>query len=333
MAAAAAKKLADEAAARKRAEVAAAAAKKLADEAAAKKRAEVAAAAVKKLVDQAATKKRAEETASHPPPAEPQPSTGKGKAPAPVSGPPAPRSVQPADSAKESGSVKNEPPLISAPAGSDTSGGKPKGAVDWIKDKAKKAVDAHRQAGKEMVETMKADPALTDAFLPERGLLIPGVPGGVSLPVKPGPALVTAEGVVVSKGTAAVGKGGAASIPLPSGVLTMAGSGGGQKPEPEQSGSKGEASTGDSAPREPEGKLQGQYQPPPRGDLDGGIKATRVKTMSNRARWQDERGNIYEWDSQHGKLEKFNKAGKHQGEFDPISGRQTKPADPKRRAE
>ncbi|MGW2961624.1 colicin E3/pyocin S6 family cytotoxin [Streptomyces sp. NPDC001220] len=38
-------------------------------------------------------------------------------------------------------------------------------------------------------------------------------------------------------------------------------------------------------------------------------------------------GEIYEWDSQHGAVEKYNKRGKHLGEFDPDTGAQTKPAD------
>jgi hypothetical protein len=52
-----------------------------------------------------------------------------------------------------------------------------------------------------------------------------------------------------------------------------------------------------------------------------------------RKRWKDPKGNIYEWDSQHGTVEKCNKRGKHQGEFDPDTGEQTKPKDPKREVE
>lgn len=52
-----------------------------------------------------------------------------------------------------------------------------------------------------------------------------------------------------------------------------------------------------------------------------------------RARWKDKDGSLYEWDSQHGKLEKYNKRGKHLGEFDPESGAQTKPANATRRIE
>jgi hypothetical protein len=52
-----------------------------------------------------------------------------------------------------------------------------------------------------------------------------------------------------------------------------------------------------------------------------------------RRRWKDTSGKIYEWDSQHGKVEMYTKQGKHLGEFDPKTGVQTKPADPTRRVE
>lgn len=48
---------------------------------------------------------------------------------------------------------------------------------------------------------------------------------------------------------------------------------------------------------------------------------------------KDAEGNIYEWDSQHGSIEKYNKRGKHLGEFDFKTGVQTKAADPTRRVE
>jgi len=50
-----------------------------------------------------------------------------------------------------------------------------------------------------------------------------------------------------------------------------------------------------------------------------------------RKRWVDDSGGIYEWDSQHGAVERYDKRGKHLGEFDAKTGKQTKPADPKRR--
>lgn len=52
-----------------------------------------------------------------------------------------------------------------------------------------------------------------------------------------------------------------------------------------------------------------------------------------RPRWKDKDGNIYEWDYQHGHLEKYDKRGIHQGEYDPKTGQQTKPKDPTRRVE
>lgn len=39
-----------------------------------------------------------------------------------------------------------------------------------------------------------------------------------------------------------------------------------------------------------------------------------------RRRWKDDDGNIYEWDSQHGTVEKYSRSGKHLGEFDAETG-------------
>lgn len=52
-----------------------------------------------------------------------------------------------------------------------------------------------------------------------------------------------------------------------------------------------------------------------------------------RRRWRDGKGRIYEWDSQHGTVEMYDKQGKHLGEFDPVTGEQTKPAKPGRKVE
>jgi RHS repeat-associated protein len=49
-----------------------------------------------------------------------------------------------------------------------------------------------------------------------------------------------------------------------------------------------------------------------------------------RARWKDEKGRIFEWDYRHGNVEVYSKRGKHIGEFDPKTGVQTKPANPRR---
>ncbi|WCO74934.1 colicin E3/pyocin S6 family cytotoxin [Enterobacter hormaechei] len=43
---------------------------------------------------------------------------------------------------------------------------------------------------------------------------------------------------------------------------------------------------------------------------------------------------MYEWDSQHGTVEVYDRSGRnHLGEFDPTTGKQTKPADPTRKVE
>lgn len=64
-------------------------------------------------------------------------------------------------------------------------------------------------------------------------------------------------------------------------------------------------------------------------------KRTPVKGGGSlRSRWKDPKGRIYEWDSQHGTVEIYDRSGRnHLGEFDPITGEQTKPADPTRKVE
>ncbi|WP_410175517.1 colicin E3/pyocin S6 family cytotoxin [Rahnella perminowiae] len=43
---------------------------------------------------------------------------------------------------------------------------------------------------------------------------------------------------------------------------------------------------------------------------------------------------MYEWDYQHGTVEVYDKSGRdHLGEFDSITGIQTKPADPSRKVD
>jgi hypothetical protein len=66
--------------------------------------------------------------------------------------------------------------------------------------------------------------------------------------------------------------------------------------------------------------------------------AARVKSKSyvqgggkQRARWVDRKGRIYEWDYKSNAVEKFDKLGAHLGEFNHITGEQTKPAKPGRK--
>ena len=84
-----------------------------------------------------------------------------------------------------------------------------------------------------------------------------------------------------------------------------------------------------------------KFVPAPRGNPplpafpDAKIAKPKGKVQGGggvRKRWKDKK-RIYEWDSQHGKVEVYDKNGNHIGEFDHISGKQTKPKDPKRKIE
>ncbi|UVJ46430.1 colicin E3/pyocin S6 family cytotoxin [Pseudomonas sp. LS1212] len=81
------------------------------------------------------------------------------------------------------------------------------------------------------------------------------------------------------------------------------------------------------------------YHPAPKGltAFPYAVKVnskTRVQGGGNkRNRWKDNKGRIYEWDSQHGAVEMYDKQGKHLGEFDAVTGEQTKPAKPGRNVE
>ena len=55
------------------------------------------------------------------------------------------------------------------------------------------------------------------------------------------------------------------------------------------------------------------------------------RTVRKRRRWRDSKGSIYEWDYQHGRVEKYDKRGVHQGEFDHVTGERIKAASPGRR--
>lgn len=82
------------------------------------------------------------------------------------------------------------------------------------------------------------------------------------------------------------------------------------------------------------------YHPAPKteeikglGELKKGQKKTpKQGGGGKRDRWIGEKGRkIYEWDSQHGELEGYRASdGQHIGAFDPKTGKQLKPADPKR---
>jgi hypothetical protein len=81
------------------------------------------------------------------------------------------------------------------------------------------------------------------------------------------------------------------------------------------------------------------YHPPPK-ELAAFPEAQVVPRKTSikgggglRKRWKTQAGEIYEWDSQHGTVEKYNKRGKHLGEFDAETGHQTKTADSAREVE
>lgn len=81
------------------------------------------------------------------------------------------------------------------------------------------------------------------------------------------------------------------------------------------------------------------YHPAPKGltAFPDAVKVdfkTRVQGGGGaRKRWKDQKGRIYEWDSQHGTVEMYDKQGWHLGEFDPVTGEQTKSAKPGRKVE
>lgn len=77
------------------------------------------------------------------------------------------------------------------------------------------------------------------------------------------------------------------------------------------------------APKELRG-FPGTRRSKPKTSVQGG--------QGLRKRWVDDNGGIYEW-AQHGAVERYDKRGKHLGEFDAETGEQIKPADPMRRVE
>ena len=62
--------------------------------------------------------------------------------------------------------------------------------------------------------------------------------------------------------------------------------------------------------------------------------AKRVRGKTPRAdgglrnRWKSPSGMINEWDYRHGRVEVYDRRGRHLGEFDPDTGERTKPAIP-----
>lgn len=74
------------------------------------------------------------------------------------------------------------------------------------------------------------------------------------------------------------------------------------------------------------------YVPAPQ-ELPGFPEARRIMPKGRRRRWIDAQGRIFEWDYQHGAVEMYDRRGRHLGEFDPVTGRQSKDPDPSRQIE
>jgi hypothetical protein len=74
-------------------------------------------------------------------------------------------------------------------------------------------------------------------------------------------------------------------------------------------------------------------------DLNGGALFNAEFGIRHRGNTVPERSGVAlsfcgrQWDFQHGAVEKYNKRGKHLGEFDHITGEQTKAADSTRKIE
>lgn len=77
-------------------------------------------------------------------------------------------------------------------------------------------------------------------------------------------------------------------------------------------------------------------KPPPK-DLEGFPGSTRAKPKTPfagglRRRWNLAKGGFADWDYQHGEVEVYNDRGEHKGAFDPKTGAQIKPRDPRKSA-
>ena len=68
-----------------------------------------------------------------------------------------------------------------------------------------------------------------------------------------------------------------------------------------------------------------------------GARRARPKTPRPggglRARWRDDDECIYEWDYQHGTVERYDRHGRHLGEYNPATGHQVKRPNSTRRVE
>jgi len=126
------------------------------------------------------------------------------------------------------------------------------------------------------------------------------------------------------------------NIPAPFPNLSFSKSPGGGSPPPGRGRPKTDPQKGNpSPPADPDASdpnaspgRQGAGNPVPApNEIEGipGLSPSDPKTPVQgggklRKRWKDKNGNIYEWDYQHGTVEKYNKRGKWQGEFDPATG-------------
>jgi hypothetical protein len=128
-----------------------------------------------------------------------------------------------------------------------------------------------------------------------------------------------------------------ARLPAPEGFTDLSG-----QPLPEMEGFDIHRPTPDDLIKYKKGASgyeQPKVHPAPKDGLPAFPDAERVRGKTQvqcggklRERWKD-RDFIYEWDAQHGTVDKYNKRGNHIGEFDPNTGQQTKPKDSKRRIE
>lgn len=66
------------------------------------------------------------------------------------------------------------------------------------------------------------------------------------------------------------------------------------------------------------------------------VRLVRPKTAypgGLRRRWKGPKGEIYEWDYQHGAVEQYTASGKHLGQLDPETGKLMKGPNPSRSIE